>query len=240
MGVAGNKSSLAILLLIAVVIANCGTATSYTVQPGDSLSGIAERHNTTFEALVEANAGRYPSLKENPRLIYVGWELVIPGPGVGLPVVEAAGVTIQGAPTAIPVNTEAIRQVIIRATNEERVNHGLPALRVDPTLMDVAQQRAREVSANFDHYGAEGEVRAAAIAQQLRYSGQVGENCALRQIILTSSGPTTPELAQLVMQGWMSSSGHRTNILLVRYSAIGVGVHETEYKLYAVQVFGTQ
>lgn len=143
-------------------------------------------------------------------------------------------------PAATPFNTEAIRQEIIRATNEERAKDGLPTLRVDSTLMEVAQQRAREVSADFDHYGYEGEVRAAAIATGLGYSGQVGENCALRQFIPTTSGPTGAELTQGVMAGWMSSSGHRTNILLERYSALGVGVYETEYRLYVVQVFGTQ
>jgi len=143
-------------------------------------------------------------------------------------------------PSATPFNMEAIRQEIIRATNEERAEHGLPALPVDSTLMEVAQQRAREVSADFDHYGHEGEVRAAAIALGLGYSGQVGENCALRHFIPTSSGPTVAELTQAVMAGWMSSSGHRTNVLLERYSALGVGVYQTEYRLYVVQVFGTQ
>jgi uncharacterized protein YkwD len=153
---------------------------------------------------------------------------------------ETAGVATQGVQTAIPFDIEAVRQEIIRGANEERATVGLSPLRVDSTLMEVAQERAHEISADFDHYGSGGEVRAAAIAQGLGYSGQVGENCALRHVIRTSSGPTPKELAELVMQGWMSSSGHRTNILLERYAALGVGVHVNEHQLYAVQVFGTQ
>jgi uncharacterized protein YkwD len=235
MSATGTKSSLAILLVIAVVIANCGTATTYTVQPGDSLSGIAERHNTTFETLVEANADRYPSLRENPRLIYVGWELVIPQSVVSLPVVEAAGVTIQGAATATPFNTDALWQAIVRATNEERANRALPALLVDSTLMDVAQQRARELASSYSHYGPNGERLWEIEAQQAGYPGQVGENIGKQPLTAGITG-------QDLIGGWMNSSAHRANLLSDRYAAIGVGVYyASQYQmLYRVQVLGTQ
>jgi LysM repeat protein len=44
----------------------------YVVQSGDTLSSLAERFDTTVEAIVEAND------LENPDLIIVGDELVIP------------------------------------------------------------------------------------------------------------------------------------------------------------------
>ncbi|MCJ7621661.1 MAG: CAP domain-containing protein [Anaerolineae bacterium] len=235
MSATGTKSSLAILLVIAVAIANCGSATTYTVQPGDSLSGIAERYNTTFETLVEANADRYPSLKENPRLIKVGWELVIPQSGVSLPVVEAAGVTIQGAATATPFNTDALRQAIISATNEERAKHGLPALRVDATLMEVANRRARELAGSYSHYGPNGERMWEIEARQAGYPGQVGENIGKQPLTAGITG-------QDLIAGWMNSPAHRTNLLSDRFTAIGVGVYYAgQYQmLYRVQVFGTQ
>ena len=235
MSATGNKSSLAILLVIAVAIANCGSATTYTVQPGDSLSGIAERYNTTFETLVEANADRYPSLRENPRLIYVGWELVIPQSVVSLPVVEAAGVTMQGAATATPFNTDALRQAIVGATNEERANQGLSALRVDSTLMEVAQQRARELASRYSHYGPNGEHLWEIAAQQGGYPGQVTENIGKQPL---STGMTGDDL----IRGWMNSPAHRASLLSDRFTAIGVGVYyASKYQmLYRVQVFGTQ
>jgi len=49
----------------------------HIVQPGDSLSKIANQYGTTVERLVELNKERYPSLVEDPGAIRVGWELVI-------------------------------------------------------------------------------------------------------------------------------------------------------------------
>lgn len=49
-----------------------------TVQPGDTLSRLAFENNTTVVALVEANADRYPSLRDRPGLIEVGWLLRLP------------------------------------------------------------------------------------------------------------------------------------------------------------------
>lgn len=46
---------------------------AYTVTAGDTLSGIASRHGTTVAAIAEANG------IDNPDLIYVGQQLVLPG-----------------------------------------------------------------------------------------------------------------------------------------------------------------
>lgn len=51
------------------------TSGTYVVQPGDTLTKIAQRFGTTVQALVQANN------IANPNLIYVGQVLVIPGGG---------------------------------------------------------------------------------------------------------------------------------------------------------------
>jgi uncharacterized protein YkwD len=235
MRVGTYAGTLVVCLVIAVVTASCGSATTYIVQPGDSLSGIAERHDTSVEALIEANVDRYPDLEENPRMIYAGWELVIPVSGMSGPLAAGAGVAIQEAPTTAPPNVESMRQAIISATNEERINHGLPALRVDPSLTKVANQRARELASSYSHYGPDGEHLWEIEAQEVGYLGQVGENIGKQPL---SAGLTGDEL----IRGWMNSNAHRANLLSERYTAIGVGVYYTpQYEmLYRVQVFGTQ
>ncbi len=54
----------------------------YTVAAGDCLSTIAARllgDINRWPEIVELNKDKYPSLLTNPNLIYVGWELTIPG-----------------------------------------------------------------------------------------------------------------------------------------------------------------
>ncbi len=53
--------------------------TSYTVQPGDTLSAIARRFNSSVAAIAQANN------IVNPNLIYVGQQLIIPGATGGAP-----------------------------------------------------------------------------------------------------------------------------------------------------------
>lgn len=55
---------------------------TYRVVRGDSLWKIAARflgNGARYWEIVEANKQRYPSIVNNPNLIYPGWEFIIPG-----------------------------------------------------------------------------------------------------------------------------------------------------------------
>ncbi|CJE68537.1 LysM domain protein [Streptococcus pneumoniae] len=76
---------------------------TYTVKEGDTLSEIAETHNTTVEKLAENNH------IDNIHLIYVGQELVIDGPAA--PVAPAS--TTYAAPAA---QDEAVSATVTETT----------------------------------------------------------------------------------------------------------------------------
>lgn len=81
-------------------------SSTYTVKEGDTLSEIAETHNTTVEKLAENNH------IDNIHLIYVGQELVIDGPVA--PAAPAS--TIYEAPAA---QDEAISAPVAETTEVE-------------------------------------------------------------------------------------------------------------------------
>ena len=78
-------------------------SSTYTVKEGDTLSEIAETHNTTVEKLAENNH------IDNIHLIYVGQELVIDGPAA--PVAPAS--TTYEAPAA---QDEAVSATVAETT----------------------------------------------------------------------------------------------------------------------------
>ena len=81
-------------------------SSTYTVKEGDTLSEIAETHNTTVEKLAENNH------IDNIHMIYVGQELVIDGPAA--PVASAS--TTYEAPAA---QDEAVSATVAETTEVE-------------------------------------------------------------------------------------------------------------------------
>ena len=81
-------------------------SSTYTVKEGDTLSEIAETHNTTVEKLAENNH------IDNIHLIYVGQELVIDGPAA--PVATAS--TTYEAPAA---QDETVSATVAETTEVE-------------------------------------------------------------------------------------------------------------------------
>ena len=67
--------------------------TTYTVERGDSLAGIARMFSASVQQLQDWNASAHPSLATNPNVIEPGWILIVSA---------EADVTPRPAPTAVP------------------------------------------------------------------------------------------------------------------------------------------
>ena len=128
-------------------------------------------------------------------------------------------------------------------TNEERAKEGLSELKLDKNLTDIAMQRAYEISVYFAHrrpevyrgfaLGAPGHDSQVFVDDTLYRMGLYGKITFSAENI--AKGYFTPED---VINGWMSSSGHKANILGTDYTTMGVGAVKTEYGYFWVQIFG--
>jgi len=104
------------------------------------------------------------------------------------------------APPAQP-QMHAVEEQVVARTNAERRRHGLPALRVDTRLMRSARRHTAWMT------------RSRSLTHT---SAAVAENIAMGQ-------STSSE----ALSSWMSSSGHRANILNASYRRIGVAAYST-------------
>jgi len=106
---------------------------------------------------------------------------------------------------------------VVELTNQERANHGLEPLEIDPQLSEVAEAKSNDMAENgyFSHnsptYGSPFDMmHSFGVDYQT-----AGENIARGQ-----------STAQQVVDGWMNSPGHRANILSPDFTHIGVGYDE--------------
>lgn len=130
------------------------------------------------------------------------------------------------APTAQPaatyVSDGSLAAEVVRQVNAERAKYGLAALEVDSDLASAACVRASEITRHFSHTRPNGDSwsTVSALAK--------GENIAMGYAS-----------ADKIMAAWMSSEGHRANILRESFSTIGVCAYEYNGVIYWVQLFGT-
>jgi len=110
---------------------------------------------------------------------------------------------------------------VVRQVNQERARRGLGALRVSAELSRAARVRANEITRKFSHTRPDGS------AWRTVSSDAYGENIAMGQ-----------RTADKVMAAWMTSSGHRANILRASYGSIGVCAVVSGGVTYWAQLFG--
>jgi hypothetical protein len=126
---------------------------------------------------------------------------------------------------------------ILELVNQERRNRGLAAVRVDDTLRTIARNHDDDMLARgfFGHVNPSGEGPSERIERQhRRLIGVTGEN------VWESSGKFASEHADLageIMRAWMSSPGHRENILREEYTHLGAGVCTAGREIRATQDF---
>lgn len=123
---------------------------------------------------------------------------------------------------------ECIKQ-ILDGTNAARAEEGLKPLFISEALQKAAFIRSRELEDHYSHTRPDGSSCDTAIEPSARYSiWMCGENIAAGHLN-----------GSHVMEDWMASPGHRSNILEKGYTCIGIGAYvDAGGMTYYVQVFG--
>lgn len=121
---------------------------------------------------------------------------------------------------------------VVRLTNEERAQRGLPALEPDPRLQRAAKRHAEDMARGdfMAHQGSDGSTPAVRVQAAGYPWTDVAENVA--------AGYADPAS---VHRGWMASPAHRENVLLPSVRHMGVGYAyraDTPLHTYWVTVFG--
>jgi len=153
----------------------------------------------------------------------------VPAKTTAAPAKPAAAPTETTAAAPATGALGAYEQQVVDLVNKERAAVGLPALKVNVKLAQVAEKKAEDLRDRnyFDHqsptYGSPFDMM-----KQFGISYiAAGENIA--------KGQKTPAD---VMNGWMNSPGHRANILNANFTEIGVGyVTDSNGTTYWVQHF---
>ena len=122
----------------------------------------------------------------------------------------------------------AQEEIAFNLLNADRQNNGRSALKLDPELCRLARIKSCDMNAN--HYFAHTSPTLGSAADLLRANGyaftSVGENIAHH---------ATVDKAQAA---FMSSTGHRTNILGSQWTKVGVGVcYDSQGFVYVTQLF---
>ncbi len=141
----------------------------------------------------------------------------------------------RAVPGVLGIATSITVQELIDLTNSKRQEQGLPALAVNQTLVQVAQQKAADMIAkNYWAHTSPDGLTPWTFFKSANYKYlYAGENLARDFSDSTS-----------VVNAWMNSSTHRENIVSNRYREIGIAViHDTfqgQPTTLVVQMFGTQ
>lgn len=106
-------------------------------------------------------------------------------------------------------------------TNSDRARYGLAPLRVDAELTAAARVRAQEIARVLSHTRPDGSSWSTVSAKAK------GENIARGY-----------RSAAAATAAWLSSEGHRRNVLRESYGSIGVCAMRLNGVLYWVQLFG--
>ncbi|WP_026688992.1 CAP domain-containing protein [Alteribacter aurantiacus] len=210
-------SVLAVAVAAPLVVGNTAEAsTTHTVESGDTLYKISQQYNVSLSDIIDANSDI-----DNPDMIYPGQQVTI----------GSAQSAQQPSQTSEQTSSELseFEQEVVRLTNEERTQRGLPELEIAEDVSDVARDKSADMRDNnyFDHNSpTHGSPFDMMRSYGVDYNA-AGENIA--------AGQQTPEQ---VVDAWMNSQGHRENILSNNYTEIGVGhVEGGQYGHYWTQMF---
>ena len=139
--------------------------------------------------------------------------------GLALPALSSACTGADASPRSVSV----ARSATLCLLNQERAAHGLTPLRAHRMLQSAAQRYAFAMVRGgfFSHVSPTGSTLEQRIRQGTRYLAgalryEIGENIAWGQGELGKP--------RAIVAAWMTSPGHRANILRTTFREIGIGI----------------
>lgn len=150
--------------------------------------------------------------------------------------------TPAATPVPSPMGLTAVDQAIVKYTNLERTSRGLPALAWDGSLAAIAYNGSMDMKSRnfFSHINPDGHDPFWRLASAGYGFAWAGENIAASSRI--SEGTDPDEVGRYFVQDlWMTSPGHKANILNTHFTLIGVGtVYENDMTLFPNGFISTQ
>jgi uncharacterized protein YkwD len=129
----------------------------------------------------------------------------------------------------------AVAQDVLAEVNRTRVANGRKAMRDDPALSRAAREHSEELAARrtLDHNSTDPSRRT--VTMRIEAAGGIWNRAA--ENLAQVSAPASDVPARTV-QLWLTSEGHRRNMLEPVYTHTGVGVAIDQYGVwYITQVY---
>lgn len=144
----------------------------------------------------------------------------------GLAIAAAFALTVAspGAVFAWEPNSYSVadEQLLVTLTNQARAAAGVPALKVDPVLTEMARWRAKDmIDQNYFSHSIPPDGR-----KVFDYLSAAGYCFKLAGENLGTNNFPDDVATETIQQGFMDSPGHRANILGADWNVVGIGAYK--------------
>ncbi|WP_179862309.1 CAP domain-containing protein [Longibacter salinarum] len=130
-----------------------------------------------------------------------------------------------------------VNEHLLEVTNETRQKEGIPVVKEDPTLAQNACWHNQDMIAHnyLGHNDSDDRMPWDRVQREhRRLIGEASENAHSRA---ATSGRAPRDMAEMVVDSWMKSPGHRETLMEAKWTHLGVCLSESEHTSRATQVF---
>ena len=208
------------------------------------------------QSLQSTNSPTYPTsdIVNSPTMTYSQISQIVPT--IQPAIVKNIESTVGNSPPAVDIQTLELR--VHELINQQRRSNGLSSMSYDSSLASIARKHSADMAKNnyFSHYNLQGldpTGRGNLVGYSCYknygsyYTTGIAENIMQNNLydsvtyyngIPRYAWNTQEEIAQSTVDGWMTSPGHRQNILTSTYNREGIGVAiASDNKVYITQDF---
>jgi uncharacterized protein YkwD len=236
------------IVIISFLIVNYGSISLFTDNTA-TITQSVQYINAPLNTIPNANTPIPSTTVPNPQIIPTLQQEIVKN-------IENSANSVMPSPPMIDQQT--LERRIHELINQQRKSQGLSSLSFDQALTGIAQKHSEDMAKNnyFSHYNLRGlgpTERGNQVGYSCYknygsyYSTGIAENIMQNNLydsvtyyngISVYDWNSLEEIAQSTVNGWMTSSGHRQNILTSTYDREGIGVAvASDGKVYITEDF---